>query len=155
MPYPRLTAHAHPVPTGTFAFCQVCGVRRQDLTEVRLYEECDDEDQREPGNYILIGKKCCKQKMQRHPRGYLEVPWGRGEPGALILLCGDCPHRSGFKCVHPHAKSNGGNGILVAKHSPLGEVHVNFGRKSGYLDLSVYNQCEGHPTKNKVPTESP
>lgn len=156
MSYPRLTKHAHPVPTDTFAFCQVCGTRFSDLPVVRLYEEWDDQDQREPGNYILIGQ-CCKAKMESHPRGYSQVPWGRGEPGALVLLCGDCPHRSGFQCSHPHAKSNGGKGILVAKDFPLGSasIHINCGKDSGYIDFFVYNQCEGHPSKNKVPTESP
>jgi hypothetical protein len=71
-----------------------------------------------------------------------------------VLLCGDCPYRSKWSCTHPNLKANGGSGLAVQPYNPLGgaTVHLNYGAKGGrYWDPTVYDKCEGHPTRKPDP----
>ena len=146
----RLSEHRK--ETSSFLQCQLCGKEYSDITSLRMWQECNDSDNPEPGNFLVVGH-CCKPKILEHPRAYLEIPWGKGEPGAFILLCGDCPFRAGFKCTHPHLKANGGGGLLLNTTNPMGfgPVHVNYGGGRGaFVDFSAYSMCEGHPTQKPV-----
>lgn len=150
----RLSKHRK--EASSFLQCQLCGKGFDDICELRMWQECDDQDNPEAGNYLVVGK-CCRYKIREHPRMYREVPWGKGEPGAFILLCGNCPFRAGFKCTHPHLKTNGGQGLLLNTTNPIGTgpVHLNYGRGRGaFVDFSVFSMCEGHPTEKPVKLDS-
>lgn len=152
---PRLTDEAlHP---DSFHTCQLCGTTYEDICELRMWEECGDSDEIEPGNYLIVGDKCCRQKIYDHSRMYREEAWGKGRPGAFILLCGDCPWRKGFTCSHSNLKSNGGEGLLVTGFNPLPVMHINYGfndPRTGFVDFTVANGCEGHPTKSPKKVQS-
>jgi hypothetical protein len=154
----RLTSNLQ--SAGSFDTCQICGKTSDDICTFRLWQECDDRDQPEPGNYLLVGETCCRSKIHEHPRLYNEVPWGRGVPGGFVLVCGSCPFREGFHCTHPNLKSNGGDGLLVDFSNPLGgmTVHLNFGYndpRTGMADFSVVSACEGSPTRPAYPEPEP
>jgi len=99
----------------TFTRCQLCGYEGDDICEFSFWKECDEHDEPEPYNVLITCKQdACSQKIEQHERLYIQLAWGNGDPGHLILLCGDCPHRSVVHCTHPDLKDNGGNGLLLA-----------------------------------------
>ena len=101
-------------PLDTFLRCQICGRESKEIVEFCMMWECDDQDKPEPGNVIVVCKqKPCKKVIDDHPRLYHELPWGPGAPGHFMLLCGDCPSRSGTGCTHKDLKANGGEGLEV------------------------------------------
>lgn len=145
---PRLTDNLF--PAGNFDTCQLCGTQYNDICEFWLWQECDDNDEREEGNYLLVGRECCEHKIKEHPRLYWQVAWGRGAPGAFVLVCGDCPHREGFGCRHPNLRANGGQGLQVNFHNPLGIIHINYGPddpRTGTHNFLVVSACEGNPSR--------
>lgn len=145
MNLPKLSDECLPLPTHTLSFCQLCGTEYADRCEIRLWTEYEDHNQGiGPGSKtIVVGQKCCQQKIDDHPRGYLMVQWGRGTPGMFSLVCGDCKHRRDLKCTNPQAEMHGGPGIEVILYDPLGgaSVHI-YGR--GRVDMAVVESCSGH-----------
>jgi hypothetical protein len=110
----RLTDQALPLKEGTFKKCQLCGYEDSDICEFRFWNECDEHDQKEPYNILITCKKDeCFQRIEEHERLYIQLAWSSGDPGHFSLLCGDCPHRDGFRCTHPNLKANGGSGLTL------------------------------------------
>lgn len=123
-------------PLDTFKRCQLCGYTSQydDICEFRMWVECDEQDNPEPNNVIVLCNKKhseCSRVLDNHPRLYIEVPWGNGGPGNFMLLCGDCKFRDKTTCTNPQLKANGGEGIEVKFHNPLPMVHVSFSNGTG------------------------
>lgn len=144
----RLTASAK-YPSSTFHVCQLCGhTNPRDIVEFRMWNECDEHDVPEPGNYLVIcAKGKCNQILDDHPRLYVEVPWGQGGPGAFMLLCGDCTFRSGYKCTHADLKANGGDGLEV-KFSNILPIRVCFtDGTSQYMGRNPAHSCAGRSGK--------
>ena len=109
----------------TFNRCQLCGFESQDICKFKLWQECDEEDKPEPGKLMIVcdndiddkadgTERPCAQRIEDHPRLYLQVPWGMGRPGYFILLCGPCKYRDGLRCKHSDLKENGGQGLDVS-----------------------------------------
>jgi len=110
----RLTQTAK-YPLTTFKRCQICGYISKEIVEFRFWRECDDEDKPEPYSILVTcDKPECGEVIGEHPRLYTWLTWGTGLPGHLSLLCGDCTHRDGARCVHPDLKINGGDGLMLA-----------------------------------------
>src|SRR6266403_814037 len=105
----------------TFKRCQLCGYSSNEIVEFSMFYECDDNDNPELDNVIVICnhkniKNCsgkCMQAIIDHPRLYVDVPWGEGGPGYFMLQCGDCIFRNGTQCKHSDLKANGGNGLEI------------------------------------------
>ena len=112
----RLTQTAkHPLRNDTFKRCQLCGHESDDICEFRFFQECDENDNKEPYNILITcNQHMCFQKIEQHERLYVELAWSNGEPGHFSLLCGDCSYRDGVRCTHPDLKTNGGKGLLLA-----------------------------------------
>lgn len=139
----RLTEQTN-YPLDTFSRCQLCG-KEGDICSFYMWEECDDADQPEPGNVLVICRDGpCNQQLQDHERLYHQVPWGQGGPGHFMLLCGSCENRDGTKCTHPKLKANGGDGLLVNFANLLrGIVCFNDGQ-SRPIFPSPATKCEGY-----------
>lgn len=122
----RLTDHVHPLPNDTFCFCQICNTRGNDITGFTMWQECDESDNPIPGAYLIHCKSPeCYKVVEEHPRLYMEVPWGQGEAGALMLLCGGCKLRTGnFACTSPKLIKNGGKGLTVMQTNSGITVHM-------------------------------
>jgi hypothetical protein len=159
MTVPRLTADIK-FPLTTFNRCQLCG-HEGDICDFQMWLECDEADKPEPGNVIVVCRPEqspeCQKVIDDHPRAYFLVPWGQGEPGWLMLLCGNCPNRTlngtVCGCKHPHLKANGGDGLLIEFNSPFGNnatvcFHTEDG---GHRCVDWFPKpaitCEGHPTE--------
>lgn len=107
-------------PLTTFKRCQICGYESDDICEFRLWYECDNEDKPEPYNILIACQKdTCFQVIKNHPRLYFEPAWSTGEPGHLMLLCSDCPHRREARCTHPNLRINGGEGLILHRAGDL------------------------------------
>ena len=110
-------------PLKGFKQCQFCGRESDEITDFRMWTECNSKDKPERGNIVILCKsKPCQKVLDNHPRLYMEVPWGEGDPGHFMLLCGDCVHRDGFGCTHEDLKSNGGDGLMITFGSARGFV---------------------------------
>lgn len=145
----RLTANL--LPLDTFNRCQLCGFASYDICVFRMWTECDDADQPEPGNILIACKKgACAQRIHDHARLYIEVPWGRGDPGHMMLLCGDCPSRNGSNCTHPKRKTNGGPGLAARVYPSTVDVWLTTTDGCRHVQApQPVVACEGHPTKSK------
>lgn len=144
MTMPRLTSETQPLTN--FKKCQLCGFEDDDICEFRLWVECDELDKPEPRNILVVCRhEGCRKRIDEHPRLYCEVPWGKGLPGYFVLICGDCKHRVGFGCKHPHLKANGGEGLEVFINNPIGvRAHLCFHDGTGQqFDTSHAVDCEG------------
>lgn len=109
----RLTEVALPIGN-TFKKCQLCGYESDDICEFWLWNECDEQDQEELYNILVTCRKDeCLKQIDEHERLYAQLDWSSGYPGHLSLLCGECPHRDGFKCSHPSLRANGGEGLTL------------------------------------------
>lgn len=139
----RLTAVVLHSISDTFCRCQLCGYESDDICEFRFWQECDEEDQREPYNILITCKQDeCFQKIDQHERLYVQLAWSNGEPGHLSLLCGECMHRDGVRCSHPDLKSNGGKGLLLAMaNDPIHHAVICY-----HTDDNEYGLTCKHPT---------
>ena len=144
----RLTQRALAMPRDTFCFCQLCGVRGTDITNFTMLQECDDNERPEPGNYLIRCKSPeCYDIVNNHPRLYMYVPWGQGEAGALMLLCGGCGARKGnFTCTSSNLKKNGGKGLVVFQPRPSIVVHA-----CTYEDILSDPCADVQPRRNPSP----
>ena len=140
----------------TFLRCQLCGYVSNDICEFRMLQECDDEDNVEPYNVLVIcDTEKCWSVIRRHPRLYRTVPWGQGQPGHFMLLCGPCQYRDVSKCSHLDLKINGGEGLNLYKDTSLPNVIVCYHdetREGGMrCDLdgfpSPFTLCKGFKEK--------
>ena len=136
-------------PLDTFLRCQLCGFTDDDICEFRMWWECDDQDVPEPGNIIVTCKQdACFAAIDQHPRLYRQVPWGQGDPGYLMLLCGDCDFREGTACTHPDLRCNGGDGLTLRVFSSLKAtvcIHddtAEYGMRCTHLP-SPFMECAG------------
>lgn len=138
-------------PLDTFKRCQLCGYTStyDDICEFRMWTECDDNDIPEAGNVLILCTKECKQILDKHPRLYVEVPWGAGGPGMFMLLCGDCKFRDKSSCKNSELKSNGGVGLEIKFARPLPLVHLSFADgKGGWLGNRLpASTCVGYEKK--------
>lgn len=133
-----------------FETCWVCGKTYSDICELKMYVECDENDECEEGNCILICKsEECIRVLEEHPRLYMEIAWGGIAPGAFILLCSDCTFRDGFRCTHSDLKANGGEGLQVWSRNLFGaHVHVLYrDGRGGYIPPVVF-KCDGKKVKS-------
>jgi hypothetical protein len=93
--------------------CNLCGEPAA-VGQLRLYKECDKFDQPIDGERTLLfvagDHPACMDRVDKHPRLYLER---RGTPGTFPKLCGGCIYREGFRCTHPRAKINNGEGLKI------------------------------------------
>ena len=150
----RLTEHLK-YTLDTFNRCQLCGYTG-DICEFRLWQECDEQDHPEPYNVLVIcSQPACKVIVDQHPRAYRLVPWGQGQPGHLMLLCGPCALRDGARCTHPDLKVNGGEGLQLYK-SGLPKVTICYHddtREDGGLRCdhegfpNPFSKCDGFQEK--------
>jgi hypothetical protein len=147
----RLTEKSFVVPNNTFCFCQICGKGSiADICEYTMYLEMDDNNVPEPGNFFVVCKsKECNKILDNHPRGYQEVPWSLGGPGAFMLTCGDCKYRQGFTCTNPNLTANGGSGLEVHfRNMVMDNVIVCFNDGRGCRKLLGERpvvSCAGNP----------
>lgn len=149
----RLTKTGFPVSTSTFCFCQICGKGAiTDICHYTMWQEMDDKDVPEPGNFIVVCKDpACNKVLDDHPRGYQEVPWSLGGPGAFMLTCGDCEYRQGFSCTNPGLTANGGSGLEVHFRNMIMDnamICFNDGRgcRKPFGDRPVIS-CVGNPKR--------
>jgi hypothetical protein len=119
-----------------------------------MWNECDDHDKPEPNNVLVLCSERkaglrCNRMLDKHPRLYIEVPWGAGGPGIFMLLCGDCKFRDNTKCTNPNLRANGGHGLEVKFSNPLPIVHVSMRDGSGgYIGgPQPASTCEGKEKK--------
>lgn len=148
----RLTDSALPLGD-SFRKCQLCGFESHDICEFRFWNECDENDKREPYNILITCKsRECFQKIEQHERLYVELAWGNGEPGHFSLLCGRCPHRDGFRCTHPRLKANGGEGLtLMMDTHPVNRAFVCYHTDENEYGLTCrrpkppFTRCAGLP----------
>ncbi len=147
----RLTEEARPLDT--FHMCQLCGHTSSDICEFRMHYECDDQDRPEKDKIIVACRRPqCWEKIEKHPRLYVEVAWGRGEPGHFIFTCGSCKFREGARCTHPNLKANGGEGLQVIVNPILGRLCMVNG-SSQTLGGQAF-ECKGFETKVPTPDGS-
>lgn len=154
----RLTDHLKH-PFFTFNSCQLCGFTSDDICEFYMWQECDEQDQPEPYNVLVVCRQdACQAIVDRHPRAYRLVPWGQGKPGHLMLLCGPCAWRDGARCTHPDLKANGGEGLQLYKSGALPKVTVCYHddtREDGGLRCdpdgfpNPFSKCDGFREKVK------
>ncbi len=110
----RLTQTTEFKELDSFKRCQICGFTNDDKCEFYMWYECDDNDNPEIGNILVTCRnEKCMNLINKHERLYHQVPWGMGQPGHFILLCGDCKFRDESKCTHKDLKANGGEGLKV------------------------------------------
>jgi hypothetical protein len=143
-------------PLTTFKRCQLCGYTSQynDICEFRMVVECDENDDPEPGNMIVVcdnKNPACQKTIEDSARLYITIRWGSGAPGHLMLLCGDCQFRDGTSCKHADLKTNGGAGLEIQIARPLIAVHVCFTDGTGTsTDFSANTpavECAGRQDK--------
>lgn len=155
----RLTEEA-PFKLDTFNRCQLCGHASDDICEFRMWQECDDQDQPEPYNMLVLCRsKKCRTMLNQHERLYREMPWGRGQPGHLMLLCGGCGFRNGTRCTHPDLKINGGEGLTLYKDGLPGTIvcYHDDTKPDGGLRCdfegfpSPFSKCDGFKERSKEP----
>lgn len=96
-----------------FKVCAFCGRSGGDICDYRMWQKTDAKDKPVDDYMIVCRDDACRRKIDDDPMLFIEVPWGAGGPGRFMLLCGDCPSRSGFVCKHPALKANGGSGLEV------------------------------------------
>lgn len=139
-------------PLTTFKRCQLCGFEDSDICYFRLWRECDDADKPEPYTILAVCRQeDCQTVIRDHERLYVEIPWGMGEPGHLVLLCSDCSWREGGRCTHPDLKANSGAGLDLAYESMIpGAIacyHDDskpYGMRCGPLP-APFTRCAGLP----------
>ena len=168
----RLTDELLPARPDTFCFCRSCGYTSTEIVEFQMWQECVEGDHKpapEPYNVFTIcysknvpesqreQARKCERRIEDSPRGYNLIPWGEGQPGYLMLLCGDCKNRSGYRCQDVRAKANGGPGLLcqlggltamnihVCSYDdiagdPAGEMHET----SHFIVPHPVSTCEGY-----------
>lgn len=85
------------------------------------WQEHDRDDKPEP-RYVVLCRPCGEKLIEPHPRLYAEMPSYAPAAGAN-LICLDCVHRDGCRCVCPDARANGGEGIVMSGPKPI-DVHV-------------------------------
>lgn len=139
----------------TFQGCQLCGhkLAYDDICAYRMWQRCDNKDNPVEDYLITCNNDACFKRIDDDPLLFIEVPWSRGGPGRFMLLCGDCPNRKDWSCLHPNLKSNGGEGLLVnfAQTFLTGIRICMSNGKSVRGQLPPANRCEGHPDKDKKP----
>ncbi len=139
-------------PLTTFKRCQICGYESKydDICEFRMWVECDDNDNLEEDNIIVLSKNCnCVKLLENHPRLYMEVPWAGDKPGRFMLICDDCSYRNNGKCSHSDLKENGGTGLEVTyRSSPiLARVCFCNGTSAKMGGNNIFDHCKGKVTK--------
>lgn len=130
----------------TFKRCHICGKEHPDICHFWLYLECDDEDRipDDPKVLITCRDEKCLNVLNSHPRAYYGLPWGQGEPGHFMLMCGACKYRKGSKCTHPDLKANGGDGLEVYFTNLGFSATVCYGDGSSeHISGYVPQTCEG------------
>lgn len=147
----RLTKTAK-YPLERFTRCQLCGFESNDICEFKFWQECDENDKPEPHNILITCRKHeCFQEIDKHERLYILLPWSRGQPGHLSLLCDDCSYRDGTHCTHPNLKANGGEGLSVAMSGdPVSNAFVCYHDEMGEglrcsRPAPPFIKCEGLP----------
>jgi hypothetical protein len=147
---PRLTTQVQ-FPPSSFHRCQLCGFWDSDICRFRMMVECDEKDIPEPDNVLIVcDQEKCKKVLDAHPRLYLDVPWGGGDPGQFMLLCGKCNFRDSFSCTHPALKANGGEGLEIKFSNPLGIVRICRTDGTSMRGPQPATECAGfleHPFK--------
>jgi hypothetical protein len=149
----RLTETApFTIPPDTFCRCQLCGYEKNDICEFRFWRECDENDKPEPYRILITCRKStCYETIGAHPRLYRELQWSTGQPGHFSLICGECPHREGTRCIHPKLHANGGEGLTVYRDNSLAFTvcYHNEADPSGGLSCAHHGgpmtACEGLP----------
>ena len=128
----------------TFKRCQLCGYSSDDIAEFRMWTECDDNGHPQDNHTIVVCRqKKCRKVLDEQSQLYVQVPWGSGSPGNLILLCGDCAYRDDLRCTHSSLTDNGGAGLEIRFSHPLGEnTQIYTGHNSDTISL-VATQCKG------------
>jgi hypothetical protein len=104
-----------------FQHCQLCG-RERETVLLTLWQQCDDHDKPEDRFLLTCRDGACEKRINDHPRLYIEVSVQDGAPGRWRLICDDCDHRQGFRCLHPDLRANGGPGLTVKHSGPTGYV---------------------------------
>lgn len=133
-----------------FKTCQLCGYKSDDICNFDLWQE-GPESGEEPtvffDTFLIIGRRCgCENLVFSSPYWYRRMPWSRGGPGRFILVCGDCPFRQHFQCLHPSLKANGGDGLEVIFRPMIPgliSVCTTDGRNIA-ADLIPAIRCEGN-----------
>lgn len=129
--------------------CQGCGWDC-DLTR---WQECDYQDN--PTHVVVVlCLKCTEQLIEKHPRLYAPLHHYAPHPGSMVL-CEDCPFRSGVSCTHPDLKANGGAGLGVHFAEPtvvfVDGVSKGGGKRIGWQELRYAtppSACDGKPTES-------
>lgn len=134
----RLTQHLVLPPTD-FYHCQLCCKEVPDTMDLKLFVECGEQDQQEPGNmFLCCDEGNCKQLIELHPRCYKQIPWFLDEntlPGFFPLVCGLCENREGFTC-----KANQKDITLTVDCHPLNGLRV-CGEETSYCFDRITVDC--------------
>lgn len=100
-----------PISPTTCFVCRekpLCGKPPQYQYALRVFEECDEDDQPN-GRFIVLCKQCSElHELDDHPRLYTERYHTSGDicPGAMPQ-CETCGFRKGLSCEHPKRWSHG------------------------------------------------
>ena len=129
--------------------CGICGMT-VDPTNLSLevWRACDERDNPIPGNDALIflgvgaAHTACRKALDDHPRLFTHVA---GDPGSFPELCGPCTFRKGMACSHPDLMTNGGKGLEIHLHNPLGIVRIH-GANGCYAPVRNAEFCVGRTT---------
>jgi hypothetical protein len=127
--------------------CNVCGTPSREMTVWREHDERDRpiEDAR---RVVYLGKDHseCRAYLDDHPRLYSEI---MGDPGSFPI-CGDCLHRSGFRCGHPDLKVNGGDGLRIELSDPFRGAVCVLTSASNIADGRMRRaiRCVGNPARD-------
>lgn len=83
---------------------------------VNRWQEHDHQDK--PENKIIVLCEVCEKRLIKpHPRLYEKLQPNQPWPGSMAI-CLDCKFREGIACTHPHAKANGGAGVMITIAKP-------------------------------------
>mgnify|MGYP001566447768 CR=1 FL=1 len=128
-----------------FKVCAFCGRSGGDICDFRMWQKTDAKDKPIDDYLVVCRDAKCADRIDKDSMLFIEVPWGAGGPGRFMLLCGDCPHRSGFSCKHPSLKSNGGSGLEVKFSGAIPDV-ILCGSTGCQVLPKPAAWCVGHPT---------
>jgi hypothetical protein len=127
-----------------FKVCSFCARSGDDICDYRMWQNTDAKDKPVDDYMISCRDAACQRKIDDDPMLFIEVPWGAGGPGRFMLLCGDCPYRSGFACRHPSLKANGGSGLEV-KFSSVWSGVIVCGSHGCQVMPTPATWCAGNP----------
>lgn len=102
--------------------CQSCGragsvADPEGKPSLWLWQEHDDADRPE-GIVVVLCDRCSNRIIEPHPRLYRKLGHYEPFPGALPI-CTGCVHQDDFRCTHPRAKLNGGEGVYLTFPRPI------------------------------------